>query len=358
MTSLEIKHLNISFDDRKVISNLSLSIDSGNIASLLGPSGCGKTTLLRAIAGLVQPDSGTIRLGTQLIGVSSVLLPAEKRNIGYVPQNSALFPHLTVERNIAFGLKRDLYSKSEIESIVSEMLELIGLSDFAKRMPTELSGGQQTRVALARALAIKPKLVLLDEPFSALDAQLRNELRNEVVALLRKQKATAILVTHDREEALVSSDQIVLMRDGRVIQTGTPEEVYESPISSEVAMSIGDALIIEANSEPNGSIISMLSGQTDISDKSMGYLIVRPEEIKVSKRSIGSGPSGVIRKIEYYGHDAMLQIELAKGKRISARTPAPLDFVVGEEVWLDHQGPIRYFSNQQTVPGPGKISKK
>lgn len=358
MTSLEIKHLNISFGHRGVINNLSLSINSGQIASLLGPSGCGKTTLLRAIAGLVQPNSGTIRLGTQLIGVSSVLLPAEKRNIGYVPQNSALFPHLTVERNIAFGLKRELHTKKEIDSIVSEMLDLIGLSDFAKRMPTELSGGQQTRVALARAMAIKPKLVLLDEPFSALDAQLRNELRSEVVSLLKKQNATAILVTHDREEALVSSDQIVLMRDGRVIQTGTPEEVYESPISSEVALSIGDALIIEANSEANGSINSILSGKTDSSDAATGYLIVRPEEIKVSKRRIGNGPSGVIKKIEFYGHDAMLQIEMAEGKRISARTPAPLNFVVGDEVWLDHQGPIRYFSNQQSNSNQGKIRKK
>lgn len=358
MTSLEIKHLNISFGERNVINNLSLSIDSGQIASLLGPSGCGKTTLLRAIAGLVQPDSGTIRLGTQLIGVSSVLLPAERRNIGYVPQNSALFPHLTVERNIAFGLKRELYTNKEMESIVSDMLDLIGLKDFAKRMPTELSGGQQTRVALARALAIKPKLVLLDEPFSALDAQLRNELRSEVVSLLKKQNATAILVTHDREEALVSSDRIVLMRDGSVIQTGTPEEVYESPISSEVAMSIGDALIIEANSEANGSINSILSGKTDVSNQGTGYLIVRPEEIKVSRQRLGTGPSGVIKKIEFYGHDAMLQIELAEGKSISARTPAPLNFMVGEEVWLDHQGPIRYFSNQQSDSNQRKIRKK
>lgn len=348
MTSLEIKHLNISFGSRKVINDLSLTLDSGQIASLLGPSGCGKTTLLRAIAGLVQPDSGTIRLGSQLIGVSSVLLPAERRNIGYVPQSSALFPHLTVEKNIAFGLKRDLYSKAEIQSIVSEMLQLVGLSDFAKRMPTELSGGQQTRVALARALAIKPKLVLLDEPFSALDAQLRNELRSEVVALLRAQNATAILVTHDREEALVSSDQIVLMRDGKVIQVGTPEEVYEAPLTPEVALSIGDAVIINAYSE-NGQVRSVLS--TAISEnqsansRDNGFLVVRPEEIKVSKISSSGGPSGLIKKIDFYGHDAMLQIELSGGELLFARTPAPLDFKIGDQVFLTHEGPTRFFAN-------------
>ena len=231
MTSLSISHLTVNLGNRTIISDLSFDLAQGEIASLLGPSGCGKTTLLRAIAGLIQPTSGTVRFGSQLVGVSSVVLPPHKRGTGYVPQQGALFPHLNVAKNIAFGLDRNNYTKSEITEITQEMLGLIGMKGMEERLPSQLSGGQQTRVALARALAIKPKLILLDEPFSALDAVLREELRTEVVGLLRELGSTAILVTHDREEALVSSDRVILMRDGKVAQNGTPEEVYEAPIS-------------------------------------------------------------------------------------------------------------------------------
>ena len=227
MSSLDISHLEVSFGTKKVIDDLSLSLREGEIAALLGPSGCGKTTLLRSIAGLIQPNSGTIRFGTQLVGLSSVVLPPHRRGIGYVPQQGALFPHLTVAKNIAFGLDKKVHSQLEINQIVAEMLELISMAGYENRQPSEISGGQQTRVALARALAVKPKMVLLDEPFSALDAQLRGELRSDVVALLRAAGTTAILVTHDREEALVSADRVVLMRDGKIAQHGTPEDVYE-----------------------------------------------------------------------------------------------------------------------------------
>ena len=225
MTSLEVSHLDVKFGNRKVISDLSFSLNSGEIASLLGPSGCGKTTLLRAIAGLLTPSGGTIRLGAQLVGLSSLSLAPHKRSTGYVPQQGALFPHLNVARNIAFGIDKKKFTQTEMDSLTSEMLELIGMSGYEQVMPSELSGGQQTRVALARALAIKPKMVLLDEPFSALDAHLRNELRADVIALLRGLGATAILVTHDREEALVASDKVILMRDGAIAQYGSPEDV-------------------------------------------------------------------------------------------------------------------------------------
>lgn len=352
MTSLEIKNLSITLGSRRIINNLDLNITSGAIASLLGPSGCGKTTLLRAIAGLIQPETGTIRLGSQLIGVSSVFLPPEKRNIGYVPQNSTLFPHLSVEKNIAFGLRKDRYTKQEIQDAVSEMLHLIGMEHLGKRMPTELSGGQQTRVALARALAVKPHLVLLDEPFSALDAQLRNELRTEVVSLLRKRNATAILVTHDREEALVSSDQIVLMRDGTVMQTGTPEEVYSSPISAEVASSVGDVVIVNAQVAEDGKAASIFGNSTLaremlIKRASKGFLVIRPEEIKVSRNQNPDSAKGVIKAIEYYGHDAMLQIEVEPKTSVAARISGPLDFNLGETVWLSHEGPVRFFPTSE-----------
>jgi iron(III) transport system ATP-binding protein len=348
VTSLDVSHLSVNFGDRTVIDDLSFSLKEGEIASLLGPSGCGKTTLLRAIAGLLQPREGTIRLGSQLVGLSSVVLPPHKRRTGYVPQQGALFPHLNVAQNIAFGLSKKEFSSAEISETISEMLTLIGMSGYENQMPTELSGGQQTRVALARALAVKPKMVLLDEPFSALDAELRNELRSEVVALLRAQGTTAILVTHDREEALVSSDKVVLMREGKIAQYGSPEEVYESPISPSVAVSTGDALILPAQQGENGSTAYALAPTTAAHTPAItknGFVVIRPEEIAVSKSST-TGVSGTLIQLDYYGHDAMLVVKLADSSElIRARVAGPMDFHVGDAVSVEHRGPIRFFAN-------------
>jgi iron(III) transport system ATP-binding protein len=348
MTSLDVSHLTVAFGDRIVIDDLSFDLKEGEISSLLGPSGCGKTTLLRVIAGLLQPREGTIRFGSQLVGLSSVVLPPNKRRTGYVPQQGALFPHLNVAKNIAFGLDRKEFSGDQINKTVSEMLELIGMSGFENQMPTELSGGQQTRVALARALAVKPKLVLLDEPFSALDAELRNELRSDVVALLRSQGTTAILVTHDREEALVSSDKVVLMRDGKIAQYGSPEEVYESPISPSVAASTGDALILGAQQSADGTTRYAISSTTSTSQSGVqnnGYVVIRPEEILVSKGS-SNGVNGTLIQLDYYGHDAMLVVKLADSSEIiRARVAGPMDFEVGDKVRVEHRGPIRFFAN-------------
>ena len=345
MRALEVSHLNVNFGERHVLSDLSFSLAPGEIASLLGPSGCGKTTLLRAIAGLLQPSAGTIRLGTQLVGLSSVVLPAHKRQTGYVPQQGALFPHLNVARNIAFGLDKKTFSKQEISAITQEMLALIGMSGYENQMPTELSGGQQTRVALARALAVKPKMILLDEPFSALDAELRNELRTDVVALLRAQGTTAILVTHDREEALVSSDKVVLMRDGKIAQMGTPEEVYESPISPSIAVSTGDALVLDAQKFSNGSISYAISpsnaGQTP---SESGCVVIRPEEISIKKAGT-TGVAATLIQLDYYGHDAMLVLKIANDEKlIRARISGAIDFKVGDIVSIEHQGPVRFFA--------------
>jgi iron(III) transport system ATP-binding protein len=345
MTSLSISHLTVNLGNRTIISDLSFDLAQGEIASLLGPSGCGKTTLLRAIAGLIQPTSGTIRFGSQLVGVSSVVLPPHKRGTGYVPQQGALFPHLNVAKNIAFGLDRNTYTKSEITEITQEMLGLIGMKGMDERLPSQLSGGQQTRVALARALAIKPKLILLDEPFSALDAVLREELRTEVVGLLRELGSTAILVTHDREEALVSSDRVILMRDGKVAQNGTPEEVYETPISPEIAASTGDVLILPAEQSANGQTLYSLSQDgASQSARAAGYVVIRPEEIRVST-SAAHGIEGSLVHIDYYGHDAMLTVNVAQSSTpIKARVAGPADFTVGQKVYLEHVGPVRYFS--------------
>lgn len=347
MTSLSVSHLTVNFGSRTIISDLSFELRQGEIASLLGPSGCGKTTLLRAIAGLIQPTSGAIRFGSQLVGVSSVVLPPHKRGTGYVPQQGALFPHLTVAKNIAFGLDKNTHTKAEIAHITHEMIGLIGMKGMEERLPSQLSGGQQTRVALARALAIKPKLVLLDEPFSALDAVLRDDLRTEVVGLLRELGSTAILVTHDREEALVSSDRVILMRDGKVAQNGTPEEVYEAPISPEIAASTGDVLLLPAQQSSTGATFYSLSleGMASAGAES-GYVVIRPEEIRVSTNA-DKGIEGLLSQIDYYGHDAMLTVNVAQSATpIKARVAGPADFTVGQKVYLQHVGPIRYFSHQ------------
>jgi iron(III) transport system ATP-binding protein len=348
MTSLDIAHLEVSFGAKKVIDDLSLSLKEGEIAALLGPSGCGKTTLLRSIAGLIQPNSGTIRFGSQLVGLSSVVLPPHRRGIGYVPQQGALFPHLSVAKNIAFGLDKKSHSKAEIEKVVSEMLELISMEGFEENLPSEISGGQQTRVALARALAVKPKMVLLDEPFSALDAQLRSELRSDVVSLLRAARTTAILVTHDREEALVSADRVVLMRAGQIAQHGTPEEVYENPISPTVAMSTGDALVLQGVRYADGSTSSavhpfaggQLSGE-------IGEVVIRPEELQLSTSPSKNSVEGTVVKIDYYGHDAMLEVKLNENSQsINVRIGSPVEFAVGSAVFVEHSGPIRFFATK------------
>jgi iron(III) transport system ATP-binding protein len=347
MTSLSISHLSVKFGDRDIITDLSLELGEGEIASLLGPSGCGKTTLLRAIAGLIQPAAGTIRFGSKLVGVSSVVLPPSKRGTGYVPQQGALFPHLSVAKNISFGLDREQYSKSEVSRITSEMISLIGMNGLEDRMPYQISGGQQMRVALARALAIKPKLILLDEPFAALDASFRDELRTEVLGLLRSLGSTALLVTHDREEALVSSDRVILMRNGQVAQSGTPEEVYETPNSAQAAASTGDVLTLPALKTSAGVISYPLSASgVPTGEDQSGYVVIRPEEIRVSRDS-GNGYQGAVTHIDYYGHDAMLTIDLDGSHTIiRARVAGPAEFTVGQKVYLEHVGPLRYFSHQ------------
>ena len=345
MSSLEISHLKVSLGKKLILDDLSFSLAEGQIAALLGPSGCGKTTLLRSIAGLIQPSDGTVRFGKQLVSLSSLVMPSHKRKIGYVPQEGALFPHLSVAENIAFGLDRSTFTKDQIRQITKEMLTLIGMQGFESRMPNQLSGGQQTRVALARALAIKPAIVLLDEPFSALDAELRGDLRSDVIALLRAQNTTAILVTHDREEALVSADVVALMRNGQIIQQGSPESVYSTPISPAIAISTGDALVIDAAKMADGTTTHLLNpSASNVAPIENGHIVIRPEEIKIGRDLTAATSVGRILKIDYYGHDAMVTVDLS-GQSLKVRIPGPFDFVIGEDVSIHHAGPVRFFAN-------------
>ncbi len=338
MTTLRIDGLTVTFANRPVLNELNLVVPAGAFAAVLGPSGCGKTTLLRAIAGFIPPFSGTIRFGDQLVSVSSIVVPPERRKVGYVAQEGALFPHLTVAENIAFGIT-DNKIKSDL---VTELLQLVGLSKFANRMPNELSGGQQTRVALARALAPAPKVMLLDEPFSALDAALRDELRAEVSELLKSRKTTTLMVTHDREEALVVADVVALMRDGQILQTGTPAEVYHNPISAEIAISTGDVLLLDCAKDEAGKISSVFT-PTQLSPSALpGKLVIRPEEIKIT--AAATGLSAKVIDLDYYGHDAVVHLDAA-GARVDVRIAGPVELKVGDLVGLEHVGPIRWFPN-------------
>lgn len=345
MNSLEISRLSVTLGKKLILDDLSFSLAQGQICALLGPSGCGKTTLLRSIAGLIQPSHGTIRFGKQLVSLSSLVLPSHKRKLGYVPQEGALFPHLSVAENIAFGLDRSTFTKDQIRQSVKEMLTLIELQGFENRMPSQLSGGQQTRVALARALAIRPAIVLLDEPFSALDAELRGDLRSDVIDLLRTQNTTAILVTHDREEALVSADVVALMRHGQIIQQGSPESVYSAPISLETAIGTGDALVLDATKMADGStayLFDLISTSTAVEK---GHIVIRPEELKIDRNLSAATTLGLIEKIDYYGHDAMVNVAIS-GQVLKVRIPGPFDFVLGEQVSVHHAGPVRFFANK------------
>src|ERR671915_408733 len=224
------------------VSDAELCVERGEFLALLGPSGCGKTTLLRLIAGFERPDAGSVTVGeTQVAGPGCFVAP-ERRRIGMVFQDYALFPHLTVEDNVAFGLGRR--PREERDALTRRTLELVGLQHKARSYPHELSGGERQRVALARALAPEPEVVLLDEPFSSLDASLRGDLRREVELILRDAGATAILVTHDQEEALTLADRLALMRDGRIVQVGAPEDVYAQPSERWAAQFVGEVNVL------------------------------------------------------------------------------------------------------------------
>ena len=246
MSRLSMRNVVVGYGVEPVLRGISLDVPNGSLVAIVGPSGCGKTTLLRTIAGLIRARSGEVRLGPRMVTTHGIHLAPEKRRIGWVPQDAALFPHLTVAENIAFGLGggRRVARRAASRERVQHLLSLVGLSALADRSPAQLSGGQAQRVALARALASGPEVVLMDEPFGALDPLLRGELRTEVRALLAAEGMTGILVTHDQEEALSIADYVAVMRDGEILQFGTPAEVYERPATPWVATFVGDSVFL------------------------------------------------------------------------------------------------------------------
>jgi iron(III) transport system ATP-binding protein len=338
MHALEARNLSKAFGAAPVVSEFSLLATEGEFVTLLGPSGCGKTTSLRLIAGFERPDAGSIQIRGRLVADGATYLPADQRRVGMVFQDYALFPHVDVLGNVAFGLQG---SKAERQRRAQEMLALVGLEPFGARMPYALSGGQQQRVALARALAPQPDIMLLDEPFSNLDTALRAQVRAEVRSILRQAGTTTIFVTHDQEEALSLSDRIAVMFAGKVQQIGTPFELYTRPVSREVASFIGEANFIPA--QANGNRASSALGELRLLLPRQGavQLLIRPEALHLQPTDAGT-PAQVIWR-EYYGHNQRIGLRLADGTGLVARTDTQIMVNIGQQVRVSVYAPLLAF---------------
>ena len=343
MSDLVIDGVSVTHGSTLAIDNVSLRIDSGDLVAVLGPSGCGKTTLLLAIAGLLPVVAGSIRLGARELSSPGRTVPAEKRGIGWVPQEASLFPHLSVADNIGFAVPRG----RDRAARVTELASLVGLGALTGRAPNQLSGGQAQRVALARALAPRPELLLLDEPFAALDTQLRVGLRREVAELLRAQGTTSLLVTHDQEEALTLADKVAVLRDGRLEQFGTPEQIYQHPASDWVASFVGD--VVELDGLWRGGRVACALGAVEATavgftpaDGDPVRLMLRPEWIVPRPELLAHAAAGAdarVTAISYAGHDAMLSCDLVSGPTVRMRMAAVELPHVGEDLRLAVQRP-------------------
>jgi sulfate transport system ATP-binding protein len=308
--SIEISGLNKSFGDFVALDNVNVTIPTGQLTALLGPSGGGKSTLLRIIAGLDSADSGTITIE----GNDATRLPPQKRNVGFVFQHYAVFKHMTVAKNVAFGLEIRKRSRAEVAERVDELLKLVHLSQFAHRLPSQLSGGQRQRMALARALAVEPTVLLLDEPFGALDAKVRKELRDWLRRLHDEVHVTTVFVTHDQEEALEVADEIVVINEGRVEQIGAPEELYDTPANDFVMSFLGE--------------VTHLNGQ-----------LIRPHDIDISPRPILAGAvQGTVSRLNRVGFEVRTTVLAENGEEVTVvltRTHAKaLGIEEGSTVWV------------------------
>ena len=299
------------------VDDFSLEVEAGEFCAILGPSGSGKTTALRLIAGFERPDGGTLELFGEPTAGGSTFVPPDRRNVGMVFQDYALFPHMNVAENVAYGLRGGLRSGPERRERVSEVLDLTGLTDFAERSVHELSGGEQQRAALARALAPGPRMLLLDEPFSNLDASLRERLRLEVREIVRRAGATAILVTHEQEEALSLADRVAFMWEGRVEQSGTPEAIYREPHTLHIATSIGDAIVLPGHAHA-GRVRSPFGEHPAPADAAECAVVIRPEDVVIGRAGEPGVPGEVLSRT-FYGHDQMLRIRTHEGTELQVR---------------------------------------
>ena len=353
---LHVRHLDCGYGGQSIVQNLSLHLNRGDIGCLLGPSGCGKTTTLRAIAGFEPVNLGEIQLGDTLISRPGFTLAPEKRRIGMVFQDYALFPHLTVAQNVGFGIRKH----PEMQRVVGEMLELVKLSQLGRRYPHELSGGQQQRVALARALAPEPELLLLDEPFSNLDGDLRRRLSHEVREILKSRGTSAILVTHDQEEAFAVSDQIGVFKDGRLEQWDPPFTLYHEPLTPFVASFIGQGYFIR------GQLIDPETVQTEIGvirgNRAYNWpagssvdVLLRPDDIVYSP---DSSLRALIVGKTFLGASTLYRLQLPTGNQLEAIFASHADYPTGQDVGIavaaDH---LVVFPAQGSVAAQATLSE-
>jgi iron(III) transport system ATP-binding protein len=350
MSSLTITAVTKSFPSTgpghaptRAVDDVTLHVPHGSFTTVLGPSGCGKTTLLRLIAGFLVPDAGSIAFGDTVVAGDGVRpMPPQTRRVGYVPQEGALFPHLDVAANIAFGLGREA-RESRGEDRVAEMLDLVELpADFRDRRPDELSGGQQQRVALARSLAPQPAVVLLDEPFSSLDASLRGTTARAVRRALAASNTTGVLVTHDQNEALSLADEVAVMRAGRLVQSASPSQVYLSPSDPQVAEFVGRAVVLPGTA--NAAHATCALGQVVLTEPTDGEvsLMIRPEQVYVDLVH-AEGVRGTVEEVSYYGHDCAVQVRLDDGTSVLSRMSGVLHPVAGDTVHLRVTGLVRAY---------------
>ncbi|MGI9051353.1 MAG: ABC transporter ATP-binding protein, partial [Ilumatobacteraceae bacterium] len=294
----------------RALRGVDLDVDAGGVVAVLGPSGCGKTTLLRLLAGFDRPDAGTIRIADDEVAGNGRFVPPERRHVGIVAQEGALFPHLDVAGNIGFGLNG--CSRRERAQRVGALLELVGLTGYQHRRPHELSGGQQQRVAVARALAPEPAVILLDEPFAALDTTLRAAMRADVAAVLAAAGATAVLVTHDQTEALGMAGSVAVMREGQIVQRATPEVLYRHPVDLATATFTGDVVVLPGT--VRAGTVSCALGRMPVADRSTpdgdGQVMLRPEQIVLD---FGGAIDAVVDDLRFEGHDALVHLRLGPG---------------------------------------------
>jgi iron(III) transport system ATP-binding protein len=351
-SGLTVSGLCKSFGVHPVLTDLDLTVPAGSLTAILGPSGSGKTTLLRLLAGFDRPDRGSIEIGARVVDDGGTHVNPEHRRIGYVPQEGALFPHLTVTANVGFGL-----SRRGRRGRVRDLLELVGLAELGRRFPHQLSGGQQQRVALARALAIEPDVVLLDEPFASLDAHMRAAVREEVQRILSASGTTTLLVTHDQDEALSLADLVAVLRDGRIAQCATPQNLYAHPLDDELARFVGEANLIEGVLDgafvetPLGRLEALWHGEPPPNSSAV-IVLVRPERIDLHPPDAQEGLAGRIVRSGYHGHDAVLHVQVGEERTVQTllvRTLGDARLAPGSSVKLRATGPVLVWSTD--VPG-------
>jgi len=343
------------------LQSVSFSVPESSFTAILGASGCGKSTLLRVLAGIERPDGGRVQIGDDVLDDRDHHVSPDRRRIGLVPQEGALFPHLSVAENVGFGLRSGRPSlrpsqRSAVSRRISELLELVGLAGYERRRPSELSGGQQQRVAIARALAPNPRLILLDEPFSALDAGLRVELREELREILRSTRTTALLVTHDQEEALSLADQVIVMRDGVIVQSASPDELYAAPSELWTATFLGEAVLLPGQMLDTGCHVDTPLGRLDaricgnVGACELCTVMLRPEQIIADTK----GVPACVCAATFFGHDALLQLEVeSDGQKfpVAARVLRPELARRGEMLSIGVSGTASVYP--QATPTPG-----